>query len=562
MFPKAELENIIKKLEALTNYKGNWEKFLSVAEKLKGGIRELEERSNKIESLLIVAMVGGTGVGKSTLINAIAGDKIAKTSEMRPCTERPVIYHPPHWNPDSEFREIGELYARSALDNIVLIDTPDTDSIMKDHRNFTEKMIEKCDLILLCGNEDKYLEEATWSIIREINKERGFVVVETKMSSQKTSIMDDWLAKLKQDGIEPMAYFRVNALRALDRKLGIKSGEADMNEYDFQKLEEFLVRQLTEAKIRQIKTANVHGLIEKMIQKIDKFLDETEPAVKELEEFIRRKRIELVTQNVQIVQTEFKKESGTFYQLLKCEIAPDLHGSFLLITQARDSFVNVLGTVFKVLRPWKFVNELFQSKKEEKTYFEKKIGEIVNSIVTQILDKCKRDLENTQYELTFALDKAGICKDAVPSISEYFALNFFNSGICFLEEKMDYYLVRKSKCLSNYFLVELFYIPMYIVLVYFCWRVLPGYFLGYYQGINFITHSGLVFLLSVLTSFWLYDKLVYFSARGLRKKITKEFIQYLPEIMNPFVEHEKLVREVEEQIQKIKNLKQDVEELK
>ena len=87
--------NTLAQLEALAQYDGPWDALRDARATLAPRVEELRERMGQQDDVLVVALVGGSGVGKSTLLNALAGDTLAKMSEYRPCTTHPTVYHPP-----------------------------------------------------------------------------------------------------------------------------------------------------------------------------------------------------------------------------------------------------------------------------------------------------------------------------------------------------------------------------------------------------------------------------------------------------------------------------------
>jgi len=150
--------------------------------------RDLLHRLDDIESgFLIIGLLGGTGVGKSSLMNVLAGSEIAAASHRRPHTDHVLIYRHEKANPlpdlalsDVPWREIT--HRSDAIQYILLCDMPDYDSLVGEHRQHVLNFLEHLDILIWVTSPEKYADGKFYEFLRLVPKaEQNFYFVLNKV---------------------------------------------------------------------------------------------------------------------------------------------------------------------------------------------------------------------------------------------------------------------------------------------------------------------------------------------------------------------------------------------
>jgi len=222
-------------------------------------------------SYLMIGLIGGTGVGKSTLMNALAGQEISEASHRRPYTNQILIYRHSEAFPSSgnfsdrlgsiPWREI--LHQSEPIRSIILCDLPDFDSVIEAHRQHVFRFMEHLDILVWVSSPEKYADGKFYAFLESVPKSNQnfyFVLNKADLLFESEApagghesyerVLRHFQRHIENSGIKKPVLFGVSALEA-----GKGGNIPSWNQFPFFSREIFQQRDLKT--VSAVKAANL-----------------------------------------------------------------------------------------------------------------------------------------------------------------------------------------------------------------------------------------------------------------------------------------------------------------
>jgi GTPase Era involved in 16S rRNA processing len=167
---------------------------------------------------LIVAFMGGTGVGKSSLLNRLAGKAIARAGVERPTSREVTLYHHhtvaikhlPEQLPLAQIK-IAE-HDDPSKKNIIWIDMPDFDSTEQSNKHQVLEWLPYIDVLIYVVSPERYRDEKAWRLLLEEGGKHGWLFVLNQWDRGQIEQYEDFQQQLYKAGfIEPIIFKTVCA---------------------------------------------------------------------------------------------------------------------------------------------------------------------------------------------------------------------------------------------------------------------------------------------------------------------------------------------------------------
>lgn len=303
----AQIDELARRLQQWSQGESPWEPLNESRALVRRLLTRLETLRIRLEAPLVVATFGGTGTGKSSLVNALVGTECTKSGRERPTTTRPVLIA----QSDAELQPLNLPLEQfdivrvesTVLRDVVILDCPDPDTNEAEtsgsNLETLRRVLPHCDVLLYASTQQKYRSARVLDELDVASAGCRLIFVQTHADTDE-DIRDDWRSLLG-DRYEVPDVFFVDSVTALAEQ---QAGQRPSG--DFARLQDLLTTRLAAVQRIQIRRANLLDLTSATLAKCREQLGEFDPAIEALEEALATHRQKLTLE----MSRELKSQLG------------------------------------------------------------------------------------------------------------------------------------------------------------------------------------------------------------------------------------------------------------
>ncbi|MFP6765302.1 MAG: dynamin family protein, partial [Planctomycetaceae bacterium] len=280
----AQVDELLRRLRQWGEGESPWEPLNHSRAVVRRLLGRLETLRIRLEAPLVVATFGGTGTGKSSLVNALIGEEVSRAGRERPTTRRPTLIAQSRTELESlnlSLEDFDIVRVNSpVLRDTVLIDCPDPDTNEAEtsgsNLEILRQMLPHCDVLIYTSTQQKYRNARIVDELDLASTGCRLVFVQTH-ADVDSDIREDWRIQLDGRYSVPDLFF-VDSVQALaDQQAGQRPGG------DFARLQDLLTTRLAAGERIRIRRANLLDLTEAALKRCDEHLTQYDRSLDELE---------------------------------------------------------------------------------------------------------------------------------------------------------------------------------------------------------------------------------------------------------------------------------------
>lgn len=165
---------------------------------------------------LVAAFFGGTGVGKSTLLNRLAGQDIARTGVERPTSREVSLY----LHASVQIKNLPEGFPLDSVRiaqhhderrrQVLWIDMPDIDSIEQHNRAVVLEWLPHIDVLIYVVSPERYRDDKGWRLLQRYGGEHAWLFVLNQWDRAHPAQYEDFARLLGKAGFRDPLLLRTD----------------------------------------------------------------------------------------------------------------------------------------------------------------------------------------------------------------------------------------------------------------------------------------------------------------------------------------------------------------